>query len=79
MARTKRVYSKLFYGLPACEVWKSVLQLSHHFSRMVKQPDSTLLIFTEILRVPKGYLGCFDSKSHYDRHYVSEKWGKLAR
>ena len=37
---------------------------------MVRQPDSTLLSLTEILRVPKGYLGCFDSKSHRDRHYV---------
>ena len=58
-------------------VFKSVLQLSHHFSTMVRQLDSTLLSLTEILRVPKGYLGCFDSRSHHDCHYVSERWDRL--
>ena len=38
------------------KVFKSVLQLSHHFDRMVRQPVSTLLSLTKILRVPEGYL-----------------------
>ena len=32
------------------------------------------LILTDILRDPKGYQGCFDSRSHHDRNYVSERW-----
>ena len=64
----------LFWGFSEFyvpKVWKSVLQLSHHFVGMVRQPNSTLLSLTELLRVPKRYLGCFDSKSHHDHHYFS--------
>ena len=61
------------------KVFKSILQLIHHFDRMVRQLDSTLLSLTQILRVPKGYLGCFDSNSHRDRHYVSVEMRWLNR
>ena len=37
------------------KVFKSVLQLSRHFARMVRQPDSTIISSTEILRVPRMF------------------------
>ena len=66
----RNLFRVFLSSLCSPKVCKSVLQLNHHFSRMVRQLDSTLLSLTEILRVPKGYLGCFDSKSHHDHHYV---------
>ena len=77
--QSKGVLGVFLSFLCSPKVCKSFLQLSHHFARMVRQPDSTLLSLTEILGVPKGYLGCFGSKSHRDRHYVSERWDKLKR